>query len=118
MDNQETKKNDNSGWGCLAFIAIIAIGWYFGWGPFRNLKYYFSDDDSKIHKEEKINTSSSQKRGKDISFGQSEASKYNGNKCGVTVGGGGYCSCSGCSSANWDPFTCSKCGHKCNKHTR
>lgn len=117
MDNQEPKKDDNSGWGCLLFIGIIALGWFYGWGPFRNLKYYRSSDEPKTYKVEQRNTSN-QQNGKNISFGQSEATTYNGKKCSVTVGGGGYCSCSGCSSANWDPFTCSKCGHKCNRHTR
>jgi len=52
------------------------------------------------------------------SFGQSEASKYNGNKCSFRNSNGHYCNCSGCKSGNWDPFTCSNCSHKCNKHTR
>lgn len=52
------------------------------------------------------------------SFGQSEASTYNGKKCGIRLSNGHYCNCSGCQSGNWDPFTCSKCSHKCNKHTR
>ncbi len=52
------------------------------------------------------------------SFGQSEASKYNGRKCSVIMNNGKYCNCSGCSVGNWDAFTCSRCGHKSNKHTR
>lgn len=51
-------------------------------------------------------------------FGASEASMYNGKKCGVRKSNGFYCDCSGCRSGNWDPFTCSKCGHKCKQHTR
>lgn len=52
------------------------------------------------------------------SFGQSEGSKYNGKKCSVVMSNGKYCNCSGCSVGNWDAFTCSKCGHKSNMHTR
>lgn len=52
------------------------------------------------------------------SFGQSEASRYNGRKCAYVKSNGLYCDCSGCSVGNWDPFTCSKCGHKSNMHTR
>lgn len=51
------------------------------------------------------------------SFKGSEASKYNGKKCGVWKGTQ-WCDCYGCSSSNRDPFICSRCGHRCNKHTR
>ena len=52
------------------------------------------------------------------SFGGSEASKYNGRKCSYVKSNGKYCDCSGCSVGNWDAFTCSKCGHRSNLHTR
>ncbi len=57
-------------------------------------------------------------KSKQPSFKGSEASTYNGRKCGVRKSNGFYCDCSGCSSGNWDPYTCTKCGHKCNQHTR
>ena len=45
------------------------------------------------------------------SFGSGEAERYNGRKC-------SKCDCSGCVASNWDPFVCSKCGHKCSDHTK
>ena len=55
---------------------------------------------------------------KQISFGSSEASKYEGRKCSYVNSNGKYCNCSGCRCGNWDAFTCSNCGHKSNLHTR
>lgn len=51
------------------------------------------------------------------SFGGSQ-SDYNGKKCTIIMSNGMYCSCSGCRSGNWDPYTCQNCPHKCEKHTR
>lgn len=44
-------------------------------------------------------------------------SKYNGKKCGVR-NGREYCKCYGCASSNRQPQLCSRCGHRCDKHTR
>lgn len=120
MDNEKENKksSDNGGWSCLGFIAMMAIGLFLGWGPFRELKRWFIDKKPKTNKIELYNKTPTQQRGRDISFGQSEASLYNGKKCGYIKSNGICCDCSGCASANWDPYVCSKCGHKCNKHTR
>jgi len=45
-------------------------------------------------------------------------SQYNGRKCAYIKSNGMYCDCSGCVSGNWSPELCSKCGHRCDKHTR
>ncbi len=45
------------------------------------------------------------------------ASKYNGKKCSVR-NGREYCKCYGCASSNRQPQLCSRCGHRCDKHTR
>lgn len=50
-------------------------------------------------------------------LGKSYAQKYNGKKCGVR-NGREYCKCYGCASSNRDPSKCSRCGHRCDKHTR
>lgn len=50
-------------------------------------------------------------------LGKSYAQKYNGKKCGVR-NGRQYCNCYGCASSNRDPSKCSRCGHRCDKHTR
>lgn len=52
-----------------------------------------------------------------IQLGDTYAAKYNGRKCSV-MKNNVRCNCSGCKSGSWDPTTCSRCGHKCNKHTR
>lgn len=59
-----------------------------------------------------VNTLAGNRRnGRNPSFGNSEAGKYNGRKC-------SKCDCSGCVAGNWDPFKCSKCGHACSDHTK
>lgn len=52
-----------------------------------------------------------------VQLGDTYAQKYNGKKCSV-MKDKVRCNCSGCKSGSWDPTTCSRCGHKCNKHTR
>ena len=111
MENMENKKDSSSGgctWILLIFAAIIVGGAYLNIGPFKGWHDLLFGEEKKEKVEQKA---------WDGSFTGSDHNK--GRKCSKIVGAGGtYCSCSGCNPGNWDAFTCSNCGHKCDIHTR
>lgn len=106
------KKDQESYKGCLptllVFAAIIIIGAYINVWPFKGWHdLLFGEEKKEIIQQNKW----------DGSFTGSDHNK--GRKCSVITGAGGsYCTCSGCVPGNWDAYTCTKCGHKCESHTR
>ena len=90
---------------------IIVVGFICGIGPARGLHSCSCSSDNEPSFYEGSGG------GYSPSFKGSEASKYNGKKCGVWMSTD-WCDCYGCASSNRDPFICSRCGHRCDKHTR
>lgn len=107
-----TNNSESSAGGCiitLIVLAVIVVG-----GAYINVWPFKGWHDMLFGKEQ---TEEVRQNSWDGSFTGSDHNK--GRKCRVIVGAGGaYCSCSGCDPGHWDAFTCSRCGHRCDEHTR
>ena len=100
------------------FVGLLLMGFLFGWGPAKSLQKIWKGSPESVYINYDAGGSSN------VNFQGNETSRKRGKPChhrDYGVGNYSECSdklggCSGFSSMNRDPRTCSKCGHRVEDH--